>query len=135
MPDTIQLARLTPYIKRLLEDENVQADIGNALASLRQGARRARNRPATEALRDQKLHNQITSAFRALTSAQRKLAEPPPQHSGARRLLVIAAAGLAAAQGHPLASERCRRIGRTAQLPQKPARLNQAGCPSRAAGQ
>lgn len=96
MTATGQLSRITPYVARLLEDEYIQEQIGQAFDELRRSARRAKGRKASEALNDQQLRNQIRSAVGSLTNARRALDESPSDHDGSRRTFVLTAAALAA---------------------------------------
>ncbi len=98
MTATDQLSRVTPYLGRLLEDQYIQEQLGQALAQLRQSSQRAKGRKASEALNDKKLRNQLRAAVESLTSAGQALNEPPPnQHPERRVAAVLAVASLAAA--------------------------------------
>jgi hypothetical protein len=92
-----QLSRVKPYLGRLLEDEYIQDQIGQALTELRRSSRRAKGRSASEALADRRLRGQLRNAADSLTEALRALSEPPAKRHAVRRtLLVTAAAGGAA---------------------------------------
>jgi len=98
MTATDQLSRVTPYLGRLLEDQYIQEQLGQALTELRASSRRAKGRKATEALNDKKLRNQLRAAVKSLTSAGQALNAPPPnQHPERRVAVVLAVASLAAA--------------------------------------
>ena len=51
MSATDQISRITPYLERLLRDEYIQEQLGDAVTGLRRGSRRAKGRGATEALK------------------------------------------------------------------------------------
>jgi len=97
MTATNQLSRVTPYLGRLLEDQYIQEQIGQALTQLRRSSRRAKGRKASEALNDKKLRNQLRAAAASLTSAGRALSAPPPNQHPERRAAVLAVASLVAA--------------------------------------
>src|ERR1700722_16850605 len=88
-----QLSRITPYVGRLLEDEYIQEQIGQAITGLRQSSRRVKGRNASEALQDRRLRRQLHDAVGSLTAAGRALTEPPPpKHHRVRNGLVLAVA-------------------------------------------
>lgn len=94
MSATDQISRVTPYLERLLRDEYVQEQLGDAVTGLRRSSRRAKGQTATEALTDRRLRNQLTAAAGSLTEAARALRQPePPKRHGLRRALLLAAAG------------------------------------------
>jgi hypothetical protein len=90
-------SRLTPYIVRLLDDEYIQDQIGEAFTSLRRGSRRAKGQSPTEALKDRRLRSQLQEAAGSLTAAARTLQAPqqPKRHLFRRRLVLGAAVGAA----------------------------------------
>jgi hypothetical protein len=93
MSATEQISRITPYLERLLRDDYIQEQLGDAVTGLRRGARRAEGRGATEALKDRRLRNQFIAAAGSLTEAARALTQPePPKRDWIRRALVLAAA-------------------------------------------
>jgi hypothetical protein len=94
MNATDQISRITPYLGRLLRDEYVQEQLGDAVSGLRRSSRRAKGRGAAEALKDRRLRNQLRAAAGSLTEAARALSQPePPNHHWLRRALLLAAAG------------------------------------------
>jgi hypothetical protein len=95
MSGNVQLSRITPYVQRLLQDEYVQDQIGQAITELRRSGRRANGRGATEALKDRRLRQQLSGAAGSLTNAARALRqpEPPKRHLVRRGLLLGAAVG------------------------------------------
>jgi hypothetical protein len=94
MSATEQISRVTPYLERLLRDEYIQEQLGDALTGLRRGSRRAKGRGATEALKDRRLRNQFSAVVGSLTEAARALRQPePPKRHWIRRALILAAAG------------------------------------------
>ena len=98
MNATDQLSRLTTYVGRLLEDEYIQDQLGQALSGLRNSSRRAKGHSASEAIKDRRLRSQLLDAARSLTEAARALKqpEPPERHPVRRGLLLTAAVGAAA---------------------------------------
>lgn len=84
-----QLSRIAPYLSRLLNDEYVQEQIGQALTELRRSSRRAKGRRAGEALNDTKLRTQLGDAITSLGNARRALAEPPPKRRRLRRAFLL----------------------------------------------
>lgn len=98
MTVTDRLSRITPYVARLLEDEYIQEQFGEALNGVRRSSRRAKGRSASEALTDRRLRAQLQDAAGSLFDAVRALHEPPPaeRHRLRRGLLLTTAAGAAA---------------------------------------
>jgi hypothetical protein len=95
-----QMSRITPYLERLLRDDYVQEQLGDAVTGLRRSSRRAKARGATEALKDRRLRNQLGAAAGSLTAAVRALTQPePPKRHLLRRALLLAAAAGAGALG------------------------------------
>lgn len=93
-----QISRVTPYLERLLRDDYIQEQLGDALTGLRASSRRAKRRGATEALKDRRLRNHLSAAAGSLTEAVRALAQPePPKRHWVRRALLLAAVGVGAA--------------------------------------
>jgi hypothetical protein len=95
-----QLSRITPYVGRLLEDEYVQEQIGQAINGLRNSSRRVKGQNASEALQDRRLRRQLQDAIGSFTAASRALTQPPPpKHHRVRNavLLLVAASAAAAA--------------------------------------
>jgi hypothetical protein len=94
MNATDQISRIRPYLERLLRDEYIQEQIGDAVTGLRRSSRRAKGQRATEALKDRRLRNQIGAAAGSLTAATRAITQPePPKRHWLRRALLLAAAG------------------------------------------
>ncbi len=100
------------YIKRLIEDEELRANLLSAYGAARSAYGRAFNgKPATKAIfEDRKLQRELREAARALRDASNALREPP---SKARRkagvgrtlLLLIVGAALALALSEDLRSK------------------------------
>ncbi len=112
MSATDQISRVTPYLERLLRDDYIQEQLGDALTGLRRSSRRAKGRGATEALQDRRLRDQLSAAAGSLTDAVRALAQPePPKRHWVRRALVLATATATAtaAGGATLAWQRTTR--------------------------
>jgi hypothetical protein len=88
-----QISRVTPYLERLLRDDYIQEQLGDAVTGLRRSSRRAKGRGATEALKDRRLRKQLSAAAGSLTQAVRALRQPePPKRHWLRRALLLAAA-------------------------------------------
>jgi hypothetical protein len=97
MSRTAPFSSAASYALRLLEDEDIQDQIGQALAQLRRGQRRATSQKAADALTDRKLRGQVRSAAEALIAAGRAASAPPAaKRHPVRRVLVLAAAAGAA---------------------------------------
>jgi hypothetical protein len=98
MSATDQMSRLTPYLERLLRDEYIHEQLGDAVTGLRRSSQRAKGRGAAEALKDRRLRNQLSAAARSLNAVGRALSQPePPKRHWFRRALLLAAAGGGAA--------------------------------------
>jgi hypothetical protein len=94
MSATDQISRITPYLERLLRDEYVQEQLGDAVAGLRRSSQRAKGRGATEALKDRRLRNHLSAAAGSLAEGLRAIGQPePPNRHWLRRALLLAAAG------------------------------------------
>jgi hypothetical protein len=106
MSATDQISRITPYLERLLRDEYIQEQLGDAVTGFRRSTRRAKGRGAAEALKDRRLRSQLGAAAGSLTEAARALRRPePPKRHWLRRALLLAVASGGAA----LAWQRTRR--------------------------
>ena len=84
-----------PYLNRMLDDDYVREQIGEALVRGRAAYRRARAKRAAEAVQDKKLMDHATSAAHALQNAVRALAgrpEPKPKRRGLRTAGLLGAA-------------------------------------------
>lgn len=93
-----QLSRLGPYLGRLLDDEYIQDQLGQALVGLRSSSRRAKGHSASEALKDRRLRSQLRDAINSLLEASSALQGKPTRRK--RRwlpALLLAATGAAAA--------------------------------------
>jgi hypothetical protein len=93
-----RIAQARPYVQRLLQDEYVQDQIGEAISGVRRSAARAQGRSAGEALEDPRLRAQLSSTVGSLTEAARRLGRPPepPKRHRLRGGLLL---GLAVAAG------------------------------------
>jgi hypothetical protein len=85
-----QLSRIAPYIERALEDDYVQDQIRQGVASLRRGAQRAKTNSAKAAVTDQTLRNNLRDAASSITAALHTIKAPPPKKHRLRRVLVLA---------------------------------------------
>jgi hypothetical protein len=85
-----QLSRIAPYIERALEDDYVQDQIRQGVASLRRGSQRAKTKSAKGAVTDQTLRNNLRDAASSITTALRTIKAPPPKKHRLRRVLVLA---------------------------------------------
>jgi hypothetical protein len=85
-------------LRRLAEDEEVQAQLRTAAIRAREAWGRAARRPGAKAVEDKKLYDKIREAATSLSQAGRKLRrEPePPKHRGRKAALAAASAGGAA---------------------------------------
>ncbi len=93
-----QISRVTPYLERLLLDDYIQEQLGDAITGLRRSSQRAKGRPATEALTDRRLRNQLSAAAGSLAEAASALRQPEPlKRHWLRRALLLAVAGGGAA--------------------------------------
>lgn len=94
-----QLSRVTPYVQRLLQDQYIQDQIGEAITGLRRSTRRAKGRRASDALKDRRLRTQLRNAAGSLTAAARALRqpEPPKRHRLTGGLLLAGAAAVGGA--------------------------------------
>jgi hypothetical protein len=89
------VASALTYLERLLEDDYVQEQIGEAAGRLRDAYRRAADRRAAEAVQDKKLYEQLRVAAASLVNAARGLRGKPPPKRRARRVLVPAVIAIA----------------------------------------
>ena len=85
-----QLSRIAPYIERALEDDYVQDQIRQGVASLRRGSQRAKTKSAKAAVTDQTLRNNLRDAASSITAALHTIKAPPPKKHRLRRVLVLA---------------------------------------------
>ncbi len=102
-----QRSRLGPYVTRLLEDEYIQDQLGQAITGLRRSSRRAKGRSTSEAIKDRRLRNQFQDAVNSLLQASSALQGKPAKRK--RRLLpalLLAAAGTAAVVARQAKSKR-----------------------------
>jgi hypothetical protein len=91
-----QISQLTPYVRRLLQDDDLQKQIATGFTNLRDGTQRARSKGPKKAAGDRRVRHRLTAAATAGTQIVRALREPepPPRHRGRRILtLTIVAAG------------------------------------------
>jgi hypothetical protein len=93
MSTTDQLARVVPYIERVVEDKYIQDEIGQAITELRRSARRLKGQSASEALKDRKLRSRLADAAGSLTKAGRALAEQPAPKRRRLPLVLLLVAG------------------------------------------
>lgn len=93
------IERVTPYIERLMDDDDVQDRVRKALRSGSSAAGRARKKGnAKKAARDPKVRQQALAALIAAREAAATLSEPPrkPKSRWLKRLLVVGLLGAAA---------------------------------------
>lgn len=97
MTPTEQLARIAPYLGRLLEDEYIQDQIGQAATQLRRSSKRVKLQSAGEVIKDQRLLGQLRAAARSLTAAGCVLKKPPRAQRRPLRAaaLMLTGAGIA----------------------------------------
>jgi predicted RNA-binding Zn ribbon-like protein len=84
--DTAKLA-----LRRLAEDEEVQAQLRTAAIRLREAWGRAARRPGSKAVEDKKLYDKVREAATSLTLASGRLwRQPePPKRNGRKAVVVI----------------------------------------------
>ena len=87
------------YANRLLDDDYVREQIGEALVRGRSAYRRARAKRAAEAVQDKKLMDHVTGAAHSLQNAVRALAGRPEPQPRRRRLRTAGLLGAALAVG------------------------------------
>lgn len=91
-------AVLSPYVQRLLYDQEAQDAVWRVVAGTRDTYGRARSKSARRALEDKKLRRRLQRAVRAVVEFWCVLAEPSPRRN--RRwgrglvVLAVAAAGV-----------------------------------------
>src|SRR3712207_8873128 len=92
------VAGATPYVQRLIQDEELRTNIRNAYESGRSAYSRLNNGkgPAKALLDDKKLHKDLRTASDALRDASDALREGPKRkkrRGGVRRVLVVSVVG------------------------------------------
>jgi hypothetical protein len=87
------------YVNRLLDDDYVRDQIGDALVRGRRAYRRARAERVARAVQDKKLMDHATGAAHSLQNAIRALAGRPPPKPRRRRLRTAALLGVSLAAG------------------------------------
>ena len=92
------VAAASPYVQRLIQDEQLRGDIKSAVESARVAYGRINNGKApTQLLDDKKLQKELTNAANSLRSAGDALRAGPKRRKrsggGLRRLLVVAVIG------------------------------------------
>ncbi len=99
MSSADQLSRLGPYLGRLLQDEYVQDQLGQALIGLRRSYRRASRRSGSDAIKDRRLRSELWRGVSSLAAAVPALAAKPAKRKRhlQRNGLLLAGAGAAAA--------------------------------------
>jgi ferric-dicitrate binding protein FerR (iron transport regulator) len=86
---------VTAYVERLLDDDYVIEQMGDALERGRRAYQRARSEKAAKAVQDKKLMTHVTEAAGSLQAAARRLAgapEPKPRRRALRTAALFAAA-------------------------------------------
>ena len=89
------MAGALTYLERLLDDDYVQEQIGEAATRLRDAYQRTADRRAAEAVQDEKLYEQVRGAAASLVNAARGLGGKPPPKRRARRVVVPAILAIA----------------------------------------
>jgi hypothetical protein len=104
-----QISRLTPYARRLLDDDSLQDEFDRLFTNLRDGSQRARRKGAAEAATDRKLRNQFAAALSAAGHIAQALNQPQPKPAKRHRVrtltLTVAVAGAAFVGYRQLTSE------------------------------
>jgi hypothetical protein len=90
-----QAAALTPYLRQLLYDQEVQDAARRAAGATRGAYGRARGKGSRRALRDKKLRRQLQEALHAAWDLWYAISEPGPRRKPRwrRRLAVLALGG------------------------------------------
>lgn len=85
-------------LRRLTEDEEVQAHLRTAAIRVREAWARASGRPGSKAVEDKKIYDKVREAATSLTQAGQKLQRKPesPKHRARNAAVVAAGAGGAA---------------------------------------
>jgi hypothetical protein len=97
--EAARIAQQNPYLQRLVEDEELRANLMSAYTAARSAYGRMTNgKPATEALfQDRKLQQELADAANALRQASSSLREPPKarrrSRGGLGRSLMLLAVG------------------------------------------
>ena len=96
-----QVSRLSPYVNRVLHDEDLQKQITQGFTNLRAGTQRARSKGPRKAAGDRRVRHRLTAAATAGTQIVRALREPePPPRHRARRVLGLAIVAGGAVAGY-----------------------------------
>jgi hypothetical protein len=90
--------RAKATLRRLTEDEEVQAHLRTAALRSREAWSRATRRPGSKAVEDKKLYDKLREAATSLNKAVGSLRQEPepPKHRGRKVVIVAASAGGAA---------------------------------------
>ena len=102
--------RLSTAVNRLLDDDSVREQIGDALVRGRRAYSRARAKKAAEAVTDRRLMDHLTGAFASLQAAVRALTDqaPPKRRRPLRTATLLG--GALAAGGVAIAVDRRARV-------------------------
>jgi hypothetical protein len=92
----------SPVLERLLDDDVVHEQLGDAARRLRDAVVRARGLPAGKAVQDKKIYDGVREAVGGVAAALRRVEEPPKTHRLRTLLLALAAGGVAAAAANRL---------------------------------
>ena len=101
---------VSTYVNRLLDDDVVREQIGDALVRGRSAYRRARAKRVAEAVKDKRLMDHLTGAVASLQAALRALTDqPPPKRRRPLRTATLLGGALAAG-GVAIAVDRRARV-------------------------
>jgi len=101
---------VSTYVNRLLDDDTVREQIGDALVRGRRAYRRARAERVAEAVKDKRLMDHLTGALASLQAAVRGLTgQPPPKRRRPLRTATLLGGALAAG-GVAIAVDRRARV-------------------------
>jgi adenylosuccinate synthase len=94
-----QAVRSNPYVRRLVEDQELRENLRNAFVSARKAYNRVNGKPATKALDDKKVQRELKDAASSLKDAADQLRGTKRKKRRKGRLLLVAfvGAGLALA--------------------------------------
>jgi hypothetical protein len=95
------MAKLLPYLERLVEDEYVQEQLRSGAGALLHAYQRAARKPA-QAPQDKKLYGNLRRAAASIRNSAMALGhapEPPPKHRGRNALIIGLGIGATVAMG------------------------------------
>jgi hypothetical protein len=88
-----QAVRSNPYVRRLVEDQELRENLRNAFVSARKAYGRVNGKPATKALDDKKVQRELKDAASSLKDAADQLRGTKRKKRRKGRLLFVALVG------------------------------------------